>query len=111
MNPRNGKAGRPLAEMDPYQDVHKPQPHQYREAGYRVFRRETIQAIQVEENRFGLPADKEIIVIDDCSSDGTPELLRNEIETLVDRVIYQEVTKKRVPRSAPGFAPRAGTSC
>ena len=39
------------------------------------------------------PTDKEIIVVDDCSTDGTRELLRNEIETIVDRVLYHEVNQ------------------
>ncbi|HUA77334.1 MAG TPA: glycosyltransferase family 2 protein, partial [Acetobacteraceae bacterium] len=39
------------------------------------------------------PVDKEIIVVDDCSKDGTRELLRTEIETLVDRVLYHEVNQ------------------
>ena len=34
--------------------------------------------------------DIEIILVDDCSTDGTTELIRNRIEKNVDRVIYQE---------------------
>jgi len=32
--------------------------------------------------------EKEIILVDDCSSDGTTELIKTEIEPRVDRVIY-----------------------
>ena len=32
---------------------------------------------------------KEIIIVDDYSTDGTREILKNEIEPLVDRVIYK----------------------
>lgn len=34
--------------------------------------------------------DKEIIIIDDCSTDGTQHKLKNHIEPLVDRVIYHD---------------------
>lgn len=54
--------------------------------------RETIAAL-IASVRAAPPADKEIIVVDDCSRDGTRELLRGEIETLVDRVIYHEVNQ------------------
>jgi glycosyltransferase involved in cell wall biosynthesis len=39
------------------------------------------------------PTDKEIIVVDDCSNDGTRELLQLEIEALVECVIYHEVNQ------------------
>lgn len=32
---------------------------------------------------------KEIILVDDCSTDGTRELIRDQLESLVDRVVYQ----------------------
>ena len=35
--------------------------------------------------------DKEIIIVDDCSSDGTREVLRRDIEPLVARVLYHDV--------------------
>lgn len=33
---------------------------------------------------------KEIIVVDDCSTDGTREILQQQIEPLVDKIIYHE---------------------
>jgi len=37
-----------------------------------------------------VPLDIEIIIIDDCSTDGTRELIRNKLESKVNRVIYHE---------------------
>jgi len=46
--------------------------------------------------------DKEIILVDDYSTDGTRELIRDKLEAEVDRVVYQ-------PRnSGKGFALKAG---
>ena len=51
--------------------------------------RQTIRAI-VEAVCLSPHADKEIIVVDDCSTDGTADLLRGEIAPLglVDQIVY-----------------------
>jgi glycosyltransferase involved in cell wall biosynthesis len=55
-------------------------------------KRHTIRTI-VEAVRTAPVADKEIIVVDDCSTDGTREILRAEIEPLVSRIIYHDVNQ------------------
>jgi len=54
----------------------------------------TIDTIVDAVNRSPYP-DKEIIVVDDCSRDGTAEKLRREIETagVVSKVIYHQVNQ------------------
>ncbi len=64
---------------------------------------ETIKKI-VEVVRNSPPEDKEIIIIDDCSSDGTRDLLRSEVSPLVDRIIYN------VRNQGKGAALRLGIS-
>lgn len=54
--------------------------------------RETIEAIIGAVQRSPYP-DKEIIIVDDCSRDGTREKLKTTIEQQVDRVIYHDVNK------------------
>ncbi len=38
-------------------------------------------------------AEKEIIIVDDCSTDGTREILRSEIASCIDRVIFHDTNK------------------
>src|SRR5664279_5770119 len=37
--------------------------------------------------------DKEIIIVDDCSTDGTGEILKGKIEAKVSRIIYQSTNQ------------------
>ena len=53
-------------------------------------------------------ADKEIIVVDDCSADGTRELLKSEIEGLVTRVLYHDVNQGKGAALRTGFAAATG---
>ena len=48
--------------------------------------------------------EKEIIIVDDCSKDGTKELLRSELEREVAKVIYHDVNQGK------GAALRSGIS-
>jgi glycosyltransferase involved in cell wall biosynthesis len=47
---------------------------------------------------------KEIIVVDDCSTDGTRELLEKEIFQLVDQVVYHDKNKGKGAALRTGFA-------
>ena len=48
-------------------------------------------------------ADKEIIIIDDCSTDGTREVLRTTIAPQVDKIVYQEVNQGKGAALRTGF--------
>jgi glycosyltransferase involved in cell wall biosynthesis len=50
----------------------------------------------------------EVIVVDDCSTDGTRDLLRTEIASLVDRIIYHEVNQGKGAALRTGFAHATG---
>jgi glycosyltransferase involved in cell wall biosynthesis len=54
--------------------------------------RNTIRTV-VDAVRAAPYADKEIIVVDDCSTDGTGDILREQISPLVDRVLYHAVNR------------------
>ncbi len=69
--------------------------------------RSTIRSI-VEAVRKAPVRDKEIIVVDDCSTDGTRDILCAEIEALVDRVIYHPVNQGKGAALRTGFAAATG---
>lgn len=52
--------------------------------------------------------DKEIIVVDDGSTDGTREKLRQEIEPLVERVVYHETNRGKGAALRTGFGLATG---
>jgi glycosyltransferase involved in cell wall biosynthesis len=62
----------------------------------------------VERVRAAPVADKEIIIVDDCSRDGTRDLLRTQIEVLVDRVIYHAENQGKGAALRTGFAAATG---
>ena len=47
--------------------------------------------------------EKEIVVVDDCSIDGTREILKNEIEAQVDKIIYKEKNEGKGAALRTGF--------
>ena len=53
-------------------------------------------------------ADKEIIIVDDCSRDGTREILKHEIEPLVARVLYHDVNQGKGAALRTGIAAATG---
>jgi glycosyltransferase involved in cell wall biosynthesis len=67
----------------------------------------TIRAI-VERVRSAPVANKEIIIVDDCSIDGTRDVLRLEIASLVDRVIYHDINQGKGAALRTGFAAATG---
>src|SRR6185369_7422215 len=69
--------------------------------------RKTIRTI-VDAVRAAPVADKEIIVVDDCSVDGTRDILRAEIEALVTKVIYHDVNQGKGAALRTGFAAATG---
>ncbi|HZZ58976.1 MAG TPA: glycosyltransferase family 2 protein [Opitutaceae bacterium] len=67
----------------------------------------TIVAI-VERVRAAPVANKEIIVVDDCSRDGTRDILRTTVAPLVDRILYHEVNQGKGAALRTGFAAATG---
>ena len=51
---------------------------------------------------------KEIIVVDDCSSDGTREILKEKVEPIVDKVIYHEQNTGKGGALRTGFMAATG---
>lgn len=67
----------------------------------------TIRLI-VERVRAAPIKDKEIIVVDDCSRDGTRDILRTQIAHLVDKIIYHESNQGKGAALRTGFAAATG---
>jgi len=56
----------------------------------------------------GKPIEREIIIVDDCSQDGTRDLLRDTIAPLVDQVLYHEQNQGKGAALRTGFAAATG---
>jgi len=69
--------------------------------------RKTIRAI-VDAVRAAPVADKEIIVVDDCSVDGTRDILKAEIGPLVDKILYHDINQGKGAALRTGFAAATG---
>ncbi|MBP6506748.1 MAG: glycosyltransferase family 2 protein [Opitutaceae bacterium] len=67
----------------------------------------TIRTI-VDRVRAAPVKDKEIIIVDDCSRDGTRDLLRTQIAPLVDKVLYHEINQGKGAALRTGFAAATG---
>ncbi len=70
--------------------------------------RETIRESVDAVARAGLD-DLEIIVVDDCSSDGTREILQEEITPLVSRILYHDRNQGKGAALRTGFAAATGS--
>jgi glycosyltransferase involved in cell wall biosynthesis len=51
---------------------------------------------------------REIIVVDDCSGDGTQSILQDKISPMVDRIIYQPVNRGKGAALRAGFEAATG---
>jgi len=52
--------------------------------------------------------EKEIVIVDDCSTDGTRDLLRSEIAPLVGQIVYHEKNQGKGAALRTGFAAATG---
>ena len=62
----------------------------------------------VDRVRAAPVAEREIIIVDDCSRDGTRDLLRTEIAPLVDKVLFHEVNQGKGAALRTGFRAATG---
>src|SRR5256886_16093588 len=67
----------------------------------------TIEEI-VEAVRSAPIENKEIIIVDDCSGDGTQAVLQERVSQMVDRVIYHPVNRGKGAALRSGFAAATG---
>jgi glycosyltransferase involved in cell wall biosynthesis len=64
--------------------------------------RHTIQDIVTAVKRSPI-ADKEIVIVDDCSTDGTRDVLREQIAPQVDKIVYHDVNQGKGAALRTGF--------
>src|SRR6266446_8567934 len=69
--------------------------------------KDTIEKI-VEAVRNAPLTSREIIIVDDCSEDGTQAVLRERISSMVDRIIYHPVNQGKGAALRSGFAAATG---
>jgi glycosyltransferase involved in cell wall biosynthesis len=69
--------------------------------------KDTVEKI-VEAVRSAPVDDKEIILVDDCSDDGTQTILENTIAPMVDRIIYHPINRGKGAALRSGFAAATG---
>jgi glycosyltransferase involved in cell wall biosynthesis len=69
--------------------------------------KDTIEKI-VEAVRAAPLQSREIIVVDDCSRDGTQAVLQEKVSQMVDRVIYHPVNRGKGAALRSGFAAATG---
>ena len=62
----------------------------------------------VEATKASPVKDCEIIIVDDCSTDGTREILRSKIEYQVSKVIYHHKNQGKGAALRTGFAAATG---
>ncbi|MFN4894560.1 MAG: glycosyltransferase family 2 protein [Pseudomonadota bacterium] len=64
--------------------------------------RHTIQDIVTAVKNSPIP-NKEIVIVDDCSTDGTRDVLKEQIASQVDKIIYHEVNQGKGAALRTGF--------
>src|SRR5438876_12152678 len=67
----------------------------------------TIEKI-VEAVRSAAISSREIIIVDDCSQDGTRAVLEENVSQMVDRIIYHQINRSKGAALRSGFAAASG---
>ncbi len=71
--------------------------------------RHTIRALVERVKAVDLgDVEKEIVIVDDCSRDGTRDLLRTEIAPLVDQIVYHEENQGKGAAMRTGYQAATG---